>query len=157
MVQGNETSLDSLSEHVKSLNTSVTEQSGEVKTGLTALENKFEVMENKFRDKFKQFENRFEINSENVGKKLERWKTSLESGLKKITDSGLGNMEQNVMKKKIHACATESSSVMEDTKQANKYAYLVAGGYGKDGKPLSSAEVFDKSSNSRIPLKPMKT
>ena len=32
----------------------------------------------------------------------------------------------------------------------------MAGGYGKDGKPLSSAEVFDKTST-WIPLKPMKT
>ena len=55
------------------------------------------------------------------------------------------------------AFATESSSGMEDTKQPNKYAHLVAAGYGKDGKSLSSAEVFDKTSNSWTPLKPMKT
>ena len=55
------------------------------------------------------------------------------------------------------ACATESSSGMEDTKHPNEYAYVVAGGYGKDRKPLSSAEVFDKTSNCWIPLKPMKT
>ena len=46
---------------------------------------------------------------------------------------------------------------VEGIKQSSECAYVVAGGYGKDGKPLSSAEVFDKTSNSWIPLKPMKT
>ena len=55
------------------------------------------------------------------------------------------------------ACAAEVSSGLEDTKQPNEYAYLVAGGYGADNKPLNSAEVFDKTSNSWIPLKHMKT
>ena len=42
-------------------------------------------------------------------------------------------------------------------KQSSECAYVVAGGYGKDGKPLRSAEVLDKTSNSWTPLKPMKT
>ena len=147
MVQEIETSLDGLSEHVQSLN----KQSTEVKTGLTALgdkfenmENKFENMENKFGDRFKEMENRFE---------------KVKNQLLRIQDLGQHGAEGDEKENSCsdQACAAESSSGMEDTKQPNEYAYVVAGGYGNDRKPLSSAEVFDKTSNSWIPLKPMKT
>ena len=140
MVQEIGTSLDGLSEHVQSLN----KQSTEVKTGLTALENKFENMENKFGDRFKEIENRFE---------------RVEDQLLRIQDLGQHGAERNEKEnsRSNQACAAESSSGMEDIKQSSECAYLVAGGYGKDRKPLRSAEVFDKTSNSWIPLKPMKT
>ena len=155
MVQEIGTSLDSLSEHVKSLNTSVTEQSSEAKTSLmTTLENKFEVIENKFMYKFKQLENWFEINSENVGKKFE---VRSKGDYRFRARQHGAERDEKESSRSDQACATESSSGMEGTKQPNEYAYFVAGGYGRDGKPLSSAEVFDKSSNSWIPLKLMKT
>ena len=52
--------------------------------------------------------------------------------------------------------ATPSVS-SNDPKDPTEYAYVVAGGYGEKGKLLSSAEIFDKTSNSWIPLKPIKT
>ena len=138
MVQEIGTSFGGLSEHVQSSN----KQSTEVKTGLTALENKFENMENKFEnmenkfgDRFKQMENRFE---------------KVENQLLRIQDLGQhgGERDENKNSRSDQACAAESSSGMEGIKQPNQYAYVVAGGYGKDGKPLRSAEVFDKTSNS---------
>ena len=172
MVQEIGTNLDGLSEHVLVLNTSVTsfnEQSNEVKTGLTALENKlvemkissenagnkYEEMENKFGDrfggmekKFKEMENRFE--------KVENQLLQMED-LKFKNEQHGAERDERENSRSDQACAAKSSSVIEDTKAPNEYAYLVAGGYGRDGKPLSSAEVFDKTSNSWIPLKPMKT
>ena len=182
MVQEIGTRLDGLSEHVQKLDTSVSsvkEQSTEVKTGLTALEDKFTEIENKFGDRLGRIENRFEkveINSENVGNKFEKMENKftdrfkeMENRFKKV-ETQLLQTEDLVFKHGQHgaerdkrensrsdeACAAESSSGTEDTQQSNEYAYLVAGGYGNDGKPLSSAEVFDKTSNSWIPLKPMK-
>ena len=166
---------------------SVNKQSTEVKTGLTTLEDKFAEMENKFgnglkgmENRFKEMENRFEkveINSENVGNKFEEMENKftdrfkeMENRFKKVENQLLqledlkfrdgqegAERDERENSRSDEACAAESSSCMEDTKQPNKYACVVTGGYGKDGNPLSSAEVFDKTSNSWIPLKPMKT
>ena len=183
MVQEIGTSLDGLSEQVQKLDTSVTsvkEQSTEVKTGLTAFEDKFAEMENKFGDKLGGMENRFEkveINCENAGIKFEKVKNKfidrfkemenrfkeVENQLLQIEDlrfrdgQHIAERDEKENARSDQACAAMSSSGMKDIKQPGEYAYLVAGGYGKDGKPLSSAEVFDKTSNSWIPLKPMKT
>ena len=175
MVQEIGTSLDGLSEHILVLNTSVTsinEQSNEVKTGLTALENKlgqmkissenagnkFEEMENNFGDMENKFGDRFG-RMENEFKEMKNRFEKVENQLLQMEDlrfrDGLHGAERD--KENSQACAAMSSSGMKDTKQPNEYAYLVAGGCGKDGKPLSSGEVFDKTSNSWIPLKPMKT
>ena len=178
MVREIGTSLDGLSGHVLVLNTSVTsinEQSNKVKTGLTALENKlgemkissenagnkFEEMENKFGNMENKFGDRFG-RMENEFKEMENRFEKVENQLLRIEDFRFRNGQHGAERDKEisrsdQACATESRSVMEDTKQANEYAYLVAGGYGNDRKPLSSADVFDKTSNSWISLKPMKT
>ena len=144
MVQEIGTSLDGLSEHVQTLDTRVDEQSTEIKTCLTTLENRLGGMENRF----KGMENRFE-KVENQLLQMEdlRFRDSQHGAKRDERENSLSDQ----------ACVAESSSGMEDTKLANKYAYLVAGGYGKDRKPLSSAEVFDKTSNSWTLLKPMKT
>ena len=151
MVQEIETSLDGLSEHVHTLDNRVDEQSNEIKTCLTALENRLGGIENRFKgveDGFKEMENRFE--------KVENQLLQMEDLRFKDGQHG-AERDERENSRSDQACAAESSNGMEDTKQANQYAYLVAGGYGKDVKPLSSAEVFDKTSNSWIPLKPMKT
>ena len=166
MVQEIATSSGRLSERMQKLDTTVQNQSTEVKTGLTALENKFG-------NRLEEMENRLEINSENVENKLEEmkdkfgemenWFEKVEKQLLQMEDLGFrdgqrrGERDENENSRSDEACAAEVSSGLEDTKQPNKYAYLVAGGYGADNKPLNSAEVFDKTSNSWIPLKPMKT
>ena len=169
-----------MSSMVQEICTSVNKRSAEVKTGLTALENKFEDMENKFEEmenkfenRLEEMENRLEINSESVENKLEEMKDKfgkmenrfekVEKQLLQMEDLGLrdgqrrADLDEKENSRSDEACAAEMSSGLEDTKQPNEYAYLVAGGYGADGKLLNSAEVFDKTSNSWIPLKPMKT
>ena len=105
MVEEIETSVSSLREQVVNLNT-------EIKTGLTALENRLQKLE--------KHEAVYEMRSARSDQATQ------------VTPSN-------------------------DPKDPTEYAYVVAGGYGKDYKPLSSAEIFDKTSNSWIPLKPMKT
>ena len=106
IVQEIGTTLDGLNKH-----------SSEVKTSLAALENKFG-------DRFKEMENRFA----KVEKKL------LQMEDLKFRDSQHGaERDERENARSDQACAVESSSGMEDTKQPNKYAYLVAGGYGNDG------------------------
>ena len=105
MVEEIETSVSSLREQVVNLNT-------EIKTGLTALENRLQ--------------------------KLEKHEAVYE------------------MRSARSDQATQVTS-SNDQKDPTEYAYVVAGGYGKDYKPLSSAEIFDKTSNSWMPLKPMKS
>ena len=156
------------------IGTSVNRQSTELKTGLTALENRFKEMENKFGDSLKEMENRLEINSENVENKLEEMKDKfgeMENRFEKVEKQLLqmenlgfrdgqrrAERDEKENSRSDEACAAEVSSGLEDTKQPKEYAYLVAGGYGAlDKKPLSSAEVFDKTSNSWILLKHMKT
>ena len=169
MVQEIATSLGGLSEHMQKLDTTVQKQSTEVKTDL---ENRFEEMENKFGDRLEEMEKRLEINSENGGNKLEEMKDKfweMENRFEKVENQLLqmenlgfrdeqrrGERDENENSRSDEACAAEVRG-LEDIKQPNEYAYFVAGGYGADGKPLSSAEVFDKTSNSWIPLKPMKT
>ena len=88
---GTGTRLDSLSEHVQKLDTSVTSvnvQSTEVKTRLTTLEDKFAEMENKFGDRLEGMKNGF--------KEMENQLLQM-----KDLDSEMGNMQQNVMKEKI--------------------------------------------------------
>ena len=151
MVQEIETSLDGLSEHVQTLDTRVDEQLTEIKICLTALENRLGGIENRFKgveDGFKEMENRFE--------KVENQILQMED-LRFRDGQHEAEHDERKNSRSDQACAAESSCGMEDTKQLNEYAYLVAGGYGRDGKPLSSAEVFDKSSNSWILLKSMKT
>ena len=159
---------------LQEIGTSVNRQSTELKTGLTALENRFKEMENKFVDSLKEMESRLEVNSENVEKKLEEMKDKfgemenrfdkVEKQLLQMEDLGFRDGQRRAAERdekensrSDEACAAEGSSGLEDTKQPNEYAYLVAGGYGADNKPLNSAEVFDKTSNSWIPLKHMKT
>ncbi len=49
------------------------------------------------------------------------------------------------------------SSDLKDAKHPDKYAYVVAGGYGRSIEPMNSVEVFDKITNSWIEVQPMKT
>ena len=163
-----------MSSMVQEIGTSVNRQSTELRPGFTALENKFEEMENKFGNRLEEMENRLEINSENVEKKLEEMKDKfgemenrfdkVEKQLLQMEDLGFRDGQRRAAERdekensrSDEAYATEVSSGLEDTKQPNEYAYLVAGGYGADNKPLNSAEVFDKNSNSWILLKHMKT
>ena len=159
---------------LQEIGTSVNRQSTELKTGLTALENRFKEMENKFVDSLKEMESRLEVNSENVENNLEEMKDKfgemenrfdkVKKQLLQMEDLGFRDGQRRAAERdekensrSDEACAAEVSSGLEDTKQPNEYAYLVAGGYGEDNKPLNSAEVFDKTSNSWIPLKHMKT
>ncbi len=148
MVQEIGTSLGGLCGHVEKLNTSVNEQLTEVKTGSTAMENKFEEMENKFEKKFEEMQARFEkvenqfLNTEDL--------TIRDRNHKALSDD-------RESARSDQATAVDPSSDFRDEKNPNECAYVVAGGYGKEGKPLNSAEIFDKTSNSWIQLKPMKT
>jgi hypothetical protein len=166
MVQEIETSLGGLCEHVEKLNTNVNqqveklnnnvnEQLTEMKTGLTGvekrfeeMENRFEGMENKFEKKFEEMENRFE-KVENQFLKMEnpRFRDGQHEEVHDERESA----------RSAQATAVDPSNYTKDAKNPHKYAYVVAGGYGKEGKPLNSAEIFDKTTNSWIQLEPMKT
>ena len=165
MVQEIGVSLGGLCEHVEKLNTNVneqveklnnnvSEQLTEMKTGLTAvekrfeeMENRFEGMENKFEKKFEEMENRFE-KVENQFLKMEnpRFRDGQHEEVHDERESA----------RSAQATPVEPSSDTKDAKNPNEYAYVVTGGYGKEGKPLNSAEIFDKTTNSWIQLKPMK-
>ena len=165
MVQEIETSLGGLCEHVEKLNTNVneqveklnnnvSEQLTEMKTGLTAvekrfeeMENRFEGMENKFEKKFGEMEKKFE-KVENQFLKMEnpRFKDGQHEEVHDDRESA----------RSAQATAVDPNSDTKDAKNPNEYAYVVTGGYGKEGKPLNSAEIFDKTTNSWIQLKPMK-
>ncbi|CAB3990982.1 E3 ubiquitin- ligase NRDP1 isoform X2 [Paramuricea clavata] len=146
MVQEIETSVGGLFEHVEKLNTSVSEQLTEMKTGLTAVENKLEEMENKFENRFEEMQNRFEkmenqfLNTENP-----RFRDGQHEEVHDERESARSDQ----------ATPVDPSSDTKDAKNPHKYAYVVAGVYGKEWKPLNSAEIFDKTTNSWIELKPM--
>ena len=165
MVQEIRTTLGDLCEHVQKLDTSFTnvnEQLTKVKTSLTAPEinsenagNKSEVMGNNFGDRFEGMENRF--------KEMENRFERVENHLLQIEDlsfrDGKHGAERDEGENSLsnEACAAESSSGMKSKKNLHQCAYVVAGGYGADKKPLRSVEVFDKTSNSWIQVKPMET
>jgi hypothetical protein len=147
MVQEIETSLGGLCKHVEKLNTSVNEQLTEMKTGLTAVENRLEEMENKFENEFEEMQNRFK-NVENQFLKIEnpRFKDGQPEEVHDERESA----------RSAQATPVDPSIDTKDEKNPDEYAYVVAGGFGKEGKPLNSAEIFDKITNSWIELKPMK-
>jgi N-acetylneuraminic acid mutarotase len=175
MVQEIETSLGDLCEHVERLNTNVNEQveklnisvneqaeklnnnfSGQVeklnisvnemKTGLTAVENRLEEMENKFENGFEEMQNRF--------KKVENQFLNAENpAFKDGRDESANNERESA--RSDQATPVESKNDFKDAKNPNEYAYVVAGGYNKGTTPLNSAEIFDKTTNSWIELKPM--
>ncbi|CAB4041098.1 E3 ubiquitin- ligase NRDP1 [Paramuricea clavata] len=101
LVQEFGTSLGLLCEHVEKLNTTV----NEMKTGLTAMENRLKETENA------------------------------------RSDQAMGNGR---------SC---DQATQEDSKE---YGYVVAGGYDQSDQPKNSVEVFDKTTNSWIKMKPMK-
>ena len=170
MVQEIETSLGGLCEHVEKLNTNVNEQLTEMKTGLTAVEKRFEEMENRFdkvenrfgevENKFGEMENKFEKKFEEMEKRFEK----VENQFLKIENPRFRDgQHEEVHDERESARSAQATPVdpSSDTKDAKNpteyaYAYVVAGGYGKKGKPLNSAEIFDKITNSWIELKPMK-
>jgi hypothetical protein len=147
MVQEIETSLGGLCKHVEKLNTSVNEQLTEMKTGLTAVENRLEEMENKFENEFEEMQNRFK-NVENQFLKIEnpRFKDGQPEEVHDERESA----------RSAQATPVDPSIDTKDEKNPDEYAYVVAGGFGKEGKPLNYAEIFDKITNSWIELKPMK-
>jgi hypothetical protein len=148
MVQEIETSLGGLCEHVEKLTTSVNEQLTEMKTGLTAVGNRLEEMENKFEKKFEEMQNRFE-KVENQFLKIEnpRFRDGQHEEVHDERESA----------RSAQATPVDPSIDTKDEKNPDEYAYVVAGGYNKGTKPLNSAEIFDKTTNSWIELKPMKT
>ena len=110
MVQGIGTRLDSLSEHVQKLDTSVTSanvQSTEVKTRLTTLEDKFAEMENKFGDRLEGMKNGFK---------------EMENQLLQMKDLRLRDGQHGAERgerensRRDQACAAEPSSGMEDNR-----------------------------------------
>ena len=50
----------------------------------------------------------------------------------------------------------DSSSKLKNAKNLDEYTYVVAGGYGNNSKPIRSAEVFNKMTNSWLNTQPMK-
>jgi hypothetical protein len=169
MVQEIGTSLGGLCEHVEKLNTNVNEQLTEMKTGLTAVEKRFEEMENRFdkvENRFGEVENKFGEMESKFEKKFEE----MENRFEKVENQFL-KMENPRFRDEQHeevhderesarsaqTTPVDPSSDTKDAKNPNEYAYayVVAGGYGKKGKPLNSAEIFDKITNSWIELKPM--
>ena len=159
MVQEIETSLVGLCEHVEKLNTNVNEQVEklnnnvneqltEMKTGLTAVGNRLEEMENKFENKFEEMQNRFE-KVENQFLKIEnpRFRDGQHEEVHDERESA----------RSAQATPVDPSSDTKDVKYPDEYAYVVAGGYNKGTQPLNSAEIFDKTTNSWIELKPMKS
>jgi N-acetylneuraminic acid mutarotase len=153
MVQEIGTSLGGLCKHVEKLNTSVNEQLTEMKTGLTAVEKRFEEMENRFEG----MENKFEKKFEEMEKRFEK----VENQFLKIENPRFRDgqheevHDEKESARSAQATPVDPSSDTKDVKNPNEYAYVVAGGYGKEGKPLNSAEIFDKTTNSWIELKPM--
>jgi hypothetical protein len=183
MVQEIETSLGGLCQHVEKLNANgneqveklnnVNEQLTEMKTGLTAVENRFVGMENKFEnrlgemeDKFEKVENRFGEMENKFEKKFEEMEKrfeKVENQFLKIDNPRFKDgqheevHDERESARSAQATPVDPSSDTKDAKNPHKYAYVVAGGYGKEGKPLNSAEIFDKTTNSWIQLEPMKT
>ena len=184
MVQEIETSLGGLCEHVEKLNTNVNEQVEklnnnvneqltEMKTGLTAVENKFggmenkfekvenrlERMENKFENKLGEMENKFKNRFEEMQNRFEKVENQLlnvdDPRLKDIKDRQHEAMHDMESARSDQATPVDTNSDLKDAKNPNELAFFVAGGYGEEGKPLNSAEIFDKTTNSWIELKPM--
>jgi N-acetylneuraminic acid mutarotase len=96
-------------------------------------------------------ENRFE----EMQKRFEK----VENQLLNVDDPRLRDRQHEAMHdmesaRSDQATPVDPSSDLKDAK-ANEHAFFVAGGYGKEGKPLNSVEIFDKTTNSWIELKPM--
>jgi hypothetical protein len=173
MVQEIETSLVGLCEHVEKLNTNVNEQVEklnnnvneqltEMKTGLPAVEKRFEEMENRFEkveNRFGEMENKFEKKFEEMEKRFEKMENQfLNTKNPRFRDGQHEEVhDDRESARSDQAESVDPSSDTKDAKNPNEYAYVVAGGYGKERKPLNSAEIFDKTTNSWIELKPMKT
>jgi hypothetical protein len=150
MVQEIGSSLGGLCKHVEKLNTSVSE----MKTGLTAVENRLEnvenrleEMENKFENRFEEMQNRFE-QMENQFLNAEGTPTLRDQQCQSVND-------ERESARSDQATPVDPKSDLKDAKNPNEYAYVVAGGYDKERQPLSSAEIFDKTTNSWIELKPL--
>jgi hypothetical protein len=160
---------NNVNEQVEKLNNNVNEQLTEMKTGLTAVENWFGNMENVLKDmenrcekvenRFGEMENKFEKKFEEMEKRFEK----VENQFLKIDNPRFRDEQHEEVNderesaRSTQATPVDPSSDTKDAKNPHKYAYVVAGGYGKEGKPLNSAEIFDKTTNSWIQLEPMKT
>jgi N-acetylneuraminic acid mutarotase len=164
MVQEIGTSLGDLCEHVEKLNTNVNKHVeklnnnvneqveklnisvNEMKTGLTAVENRLEEMENKFENRFEEMQNRF--------KKVENQFLNAED--RTFRDQQCQSMnDERESARSDQATPVDPKKDDKDAANPNEYAYVVAGGYDKGSKPLNSAEIFDKTTNSWIELKPL--
>ena len=181
MVQDIGAELRGLSKHVNKLDASVHEQSTEVKTGFTAMENrleeveskfqeienKFDEMESKFDNRFGEMENRFGEMENRFGKmenKFEKMQSRFEEnqflnveGPTSREQQSKAMVDDRESARSNQATSLDPSSDFKDAKNPNECAYVVAGGYGKEGKALDSVEIYDKTSNSWIKLQPMKT
>jgi hypothetical protein len=182
MVQEIGTSLGGLCEHVEKLNTNVNEQVEklnnnvneqltEMKTGLTAVENRFvgmenkfenrlEGMENKFENRLGKIENKFENRLEGMENKFEEMQKrfeKVENQLLNVDDPRLRDGQYEAMHDMESARSVQVTPVDPSSASPNDLAFFVAGGYSSKGtRPLSSsAEIFDKTTNSWIELKPM--
>ena len=135
MVQEIGTSFGGLSEHVEKLSTSVNEQLTEVKTGSTAMENRLETrfgeMENKFEKKFEEMQARFE-------KVENQFLNAKDLTIRDEQHKALSDDRESA--RSDQATAVDPSSDFKDIKIPN--AFVVAGGYGKEGEPLDSVEIL---------------
>jgi N-acetylneuraminic acid mutarotase len=164
---------NNVNEQVEKLNNNVNEQRNEMKTSLTAVENRFVGMENKFGNRLGEMEDKFENRLEGMENKFENRLGEMENRFEEMqkrfekVENQLLNVDdprlRDQQRKAMHdmestrsdqATPVDPSSDLKDAK-ANEHAFFVAGGYGKEGKPLNSAEIFDKTTNSWIELKPM--
>ena len=153
---------NNVNEQVEKLNNNVNEQRNEMKTSLTAVENRFVGMENKFENRLEGMENKFENRlgeMENRFEEMQKRFEKVENQLLNVDDPRLRDQQRKAMHdmesaRSDQATPVDPSSDLKDAK-ANEHAFFVAGGYGKEGKPLNSAEIFDKTTNSWIELKPM--
>ena len=178
MVQDIGAELRGLSKHVKKLDTGVHEQSTEVKAGFTAMENRLEEVESKFREmenKFEEMESNFESRFCEMENRFGNGFGEMENKFEKMQSRFEENQFLNVevptsRDQQSEAMVDDSESARSDqatsldppsdfknAKNPNEYAYVVAGGYGKERKALDSVEIYDKTSNSWIKLQPMKT
>ena len=164
---------NNVNEQVEKLNNNVNEQRNEMKTSLTAVENRFVGMENKFGNRLGEMEDKFENRLEGMENKFENRLGEMENRFEEMqkrfekVENQLLNVDdprlRDQQRKAIHdmesarsdqATPVDPSSDLKDTKP-NEHAFFVAGGYGEEGKPLNSVEIFDKTTNSWIELKPM--
>ena len=158
MVQEFGTSLGALCEHVEKLNTSVNEQVEKLNTNvneqLTEVKNRFGEIENRFEKVEMEMETRFERVENRFEKMQNRFEEVENQFLNRDGQDRVHDDRESA--RSDQATPPDPSSDFKDARNPNKYAYVVAGGFGKKGELLYSVEIFDKDTNSWKQLQPMK-